>query len=83
LAGLLAFADRRWLWVLATVFQLFVYVIYVAASGGRDPHFELWGISLRVIQLPLLAALIYLSWRAPQHERPKVPLVQARQTHAH
>jgi hypothetical protein len=66
LALLLAFTDRRWLWILAALFQVWVYVIYFVVSGGRDPPFEMWGITLRIIQLPLLAVLIYLSWKAPE-----------------
>jgi peptidoglycan/LPS O-acetylase OafA/YrhL len=63
LALLLTFSDRRWIWVLAALLMLWVYVIYLSASGSREPPFELWGLTLRVIQLPLLAALIYLSWK--------------------
>lgn len=65
LAVLLAFTDRRWVWILATLFQLFVYFVYVVASRGREPPFEIWGITLRILQLPVLAALIYLSVKAP------------------
>jgi hypothetical protein len=63
LALLLTFTDRRWLWLLATLLMLWVYVIYVSTSGVREPPFEFWGLALRVIQVPLLAALIYLSWK--------------------
>jgi 4-amino-4-deoxy-L-arabinose transferase-like glycosyltransferase len=65
LAALLFLTDRRWLWVLAALFQIWVYVIYFAVAPGREPPFELWGITLRVIQLVLLAGLLYLSWKAP------------------
>ena len=60
LAALLASTDRRWIWALALVFQLFVYLVYIGASGGRQPAFEIWGITLRILQLPVLLALIYL-----------------------
>ena len=66
LAGLLAITDRRWLWIVAAVFQVWVYVIYFAVAGSREPPFEIWGITLRVIQVVLLAGLVYLSWNAPQ-----------------
>ena len=69
LALLFAFTDRRWLWVLALIFQLWVYVIYVAVSGTREPPFELWGITLRVLQVPVILALIYLSFRRPVADR--------------
>ncbi len=65
-AILLLWTDRRWVWVLGVAFQLFVYVGYVNVSAQRTPPFEVWGITLRVIQLPLLAALGYLAVRAPE-----------------
>jgi hypothetical protein len=58
-------ADRRWIWVAAATFQLFVYVTYFATSGIRVPPFETWGLTLRLVQVPLLVALIYLSVKAP------------------
>jgi hypothetical protein len=67
LGVLLFFTDWRWIWVLALLFQVFVYLVYVATSGGREPPFEIWGITLRILQLPVLASLIYLSIKAPQH----------------
>jgi hypothetical protein len=69
LALLLTFTDHRWLWILAALVMLWVYVIYLSTSGTREPPFELWGVTLRVIQLPLLAALIYLSWRPSRSTR--------------
>jgi hypothetical protein len=60
-AALLVLFDKRWLWALAIVFQVLVYAIYVGASAIRVPPFEVWGITLRVIQAPLLLALIYLA----------------------
>jgi hypothetical protein len=68
-AALLAFTDWRPLWALLLAFQVFVYVIYVTASGVREPPFELWGITLRILQLPLIAALIYLTVKpATRHD---------------
>jgi hypothetical protein len=65
LAALLAFTDRRWLWILAAIFQLWVYAVYFGVSGSREPPFETWGVTLRIIQLPLVAALVYLAWKSP------------------
>jgi hypothetical protein len=65
-AALLATVDRRWIWVVGLVFQVLVYVIYVGASGVRVPQFETWGITLRIVQLPLLAALAYLTFTATE-----------------
>ena len=57
---LLAF-DRRILWVLGAALQLLVVWGYLAVAPDRTPAFEFWGISLRVIQLPLFAALACLA----------------------
>ena len=59
-AVLLLATDRRWLWILGVAFQMFVYVMYLVVSERRTPPFEIWGITLRIIQLPLLAALVAL-----------------------
>jgi hypothetical protein len=67
LAALLALTDRRWLWVLAAIFQAWVYVIYFAVAPGREPPYEFWGITLRIIQVVVFAGLIYLAWKAPAH----------------
>ena len=65
-AILLVRFDRRWLWVVGVIFQVFVYWAYFDVAKTRTPPFELWGITLRIIQLPLLAALIHLAVRGPQ-----------------
>lgn len=71
LSALLATTDRRWIWALAAIFQVFVYVVYVATSGVREPAFETWGITLRLVQLPLLLGLIYLTLKAPVSTAPR------------
>lgn len=65
-AVVLVATDRRWLWGIATLFQLFVYWGYFAVAPDRTPAFEPWGIALRVIQLPLVLALVYLTFSAPR-----------------
>lgn len=65
-AILLFWSDRRWLWILGVAFQVFVYVAYVNVSKQRTPPFEVWGITLRIIELPLLGALVYLAARSPR-----------------
>lgn len=63
--------DRRWLWIAGALLQIFVAAMYVAVSPDRTPAFEVWGITLRVLQVPLFAALVYLALRptAPQPGR--------------
>jgi hypothetical protein len=65
-ALLLVRFDRRWLWIAGVMFMVFVYWAYVDVSKTRTPPYELPGITLRIIQLPLLAALMYLAVRPPQ-----------------
>lgn len=65
-AVLLAFTDRRWLWVLGAAFQVAVAIMYVVVGQQRTPPFEPWGITLRLIQIPLLAILVYLAVRPPE-----------------
>lgn len=68
-AGLLLATDRRILWTLGAILQVFVIVTYFNLASQRTPTFEVWGLLLRAIQLPLLAALAYLALRAPLAER--------------
>lgn len=72
LAGLLAFTDRRWIWLIAAIFQAFVYLVYFGVAAGREPPFEVWGITLRVIQVVVFGGLIYLTLNAPEHEMKEV-----------
>ena len=65
-AILLMAVDRRWVWIAGLLFQVFVYWAYVDVSKTRTPPFETWGITLRIIQLPLLVALGYLAIRGPR-----------------
>lgn len=65
-ALLLVAFDRRRLWVLGAALQVFVVWGYLAVAPERSPAFEVWGITLRIIQVPLIAALVYLSVSVPQ-----------------
>lgn len=68
-AILLVAVDRRWVWIVGLIFQLFVYWAYVDVSKTRTPPFEMWGITLRIIQVPLLVALGYLALRGSRLAR--------------
>jgi hypothetical protein len=56
---LLAF-DRRLLWLLGALLQLGVVGMYFAIATQRTPSFEVWGVLIKVLQLALLAGLVYL-----------------------
>lgn len=62
-AALLFFFDRRFLWLLGALFQLFAIAMYFAVAPQRTPPYEAWGISLKIAQLVLLVALAYLVLR--------------------
>ena len=62
---LLVATDRRVLWILGAVFQIFVFYTYFSLAPQRVPTYEIWGVLLRVIQIPLLIALAYLALRLP------------------
>jgi hypothetical protein len=66
-AVLLTAFDRRWLWILGAVLQVVVFATYLGVAGTRTPAFEIWGITLRVLQVPLFVALAYLATHAPEH----------------
>lgn len=63
---LLVLFDRRALWILGAVLQALVVLGYFAVAASRTPAFEVWGIALRLIQIPLFVALVYLIVRAPE-----------------
>jgi hypothetical protein len=66
LALLFLLTDRRWVWAVALVAQVWVFLVYFAVSGTREPPFELWGIVLRILHVPLMLALAYLALRSPE-----------------
>lgn len=68
-AALLVETDKRVYWVIGALLQVFVIYTYFSVAPERVPNYEVWGIVLRVLQVALLAALIYLSVRAPNGSR--------------
>jgi hypothetical protein len=65
-AALLMLTDRRLLWVLGAVLQVLVISMYFAVAPTRVPNFEMWGILIRIAQVTLLTALVYLAVTRPQ-----------------
>lgn len=62
-AALLLATDRRILWVLGALFQVGVIIMYVAVSPQRTPSFEVWGLTIKALQLVLLGLLVFLAIR--------------------
>lgn len=60
-AAVILLIDRRVVWAIAAVLQVLIAAMYFAVAPTRDPSFEVWGITLRVLQLGLFAALVYLA----------------------
>jgi hypothetical protein len=53
--------DKRWLWIVGAVGLVLIIAMYFNLAPERDPRYEVWGILIRVVQLPLLAGLVYLA----------------------
>jgi len=58
--------ERRIVWILGAILQVFVIFTYFNLAAQRAPAFEVWGILLRIAQFVLLIVLTYLAIRAPQ-----------------
>jgi hypothetical protein len=56
--------DRWIVWVLGALLQMLVVAAYFNVAGERVPAFETWGITIRVLQIALLAVLVALAIRA-------------------
>lgn len=62
-AGVILAFDRRWLWALGALIQIFIMYVYFDLAPERVPSYEAWGVALRVLQVPLIGALAYFAWR--------------------
>jgi hypothetical protein len=60
LAILLWRSRSRLLWAATVVLQVLLGAMYVAIAPERDPSFEVWGVSIRVLSLVLVAAVVTL-----------------------
>jgi hypothetical protein len=47
-------------WELVALLDLGAIIGYFIVAPSRDPHFELWGVAIKVVQAILLAALGYV-----------------------
>ncbi len=60
IAGLLWWRRSRVLWAAAAVLQVVLGWMYIAIAAERDPAFEIWGVTIRVVSVVLLVVLIRL-----------------------
>ena len=80
-ALLIVSVDQRSLWVAGAVLQALIILMYFTLAVERIPEFEVWGILLRIVQVPLLGAVTYLAIRPREHARhAKGPAVRVRGT---
>lgn len=66
---LLVLSDRRIVYLLGAAVQVVVLAGYFAVSPSRDPHFEAWGLTMKVVQVVVLGVLLYLALKAPAASR--------------
>ena len=59
-AVLLVLVDRWLVWLLGAAVQLVVLVGYFAVAPSRDPHYEAWGLAIKVAEVIILGLLLYL-----------------------
>jgi hypothetical protein len=55
--------DSRVMFALGALAQVFIIWMYFALSSDRNPSFEVWGVSIRILQALLLGVLAYLAIR--------------------
>jgi hypothetical protein len=67
-AALILAFDRRWLWTIGALAQLFIIWTYFNLADQRVPAYEFWGVSIRVLQVMLTALLVYLAVVPPRDE---------------
>jgi hypothetical protein len=59
-AVLLWWRRSRMLWAAVAALQVLMAWMYIAIAPERDPSYEVWGITIRVLSLGLLAAVVGL-----------------------
>ena len=49
------------MWAAGAIGLALIMFMYFNIASERDPRFELWGILIRIVQLPLLGSLVVLA----------------------
>ena len=62
--------DRRVWWIAGAILQALVIAKYFLVAPQREPAFEVWGITIRVLKLALLVATTYLASRSSPRASP-------------
>lgn len=61
LAVVTTVSSKTLVWIVGAGLQVLVIVGYLAISSERTPAFESWGILLKLLQVSLLIAFVYLA----------------------
>jgi hypothetical protein len=69
LGALLWWRRSRVLWGAITAIQVLMGWMYVAIAPDRDPSFEVWGLTIRVVSVGLLFAVLKL-WHDTRRAEP-------------
>lgn len=73
LAGLLWWRASRLLLAAGAVLQVLLGWMYLAIAPDRDPAFEIWGVTIRVVSFVLLVALIRMLLTERQERKDSRP----------
>jgi hypothetical protein len=60
-AALLLLFDRRPIYLLGAAVQVVVLIGYFVVASSRDPHYEAWGVLMKVAEVVMLVLLLYLA----------------------
>lgn len=80
LAALLAVSTKRWVLAYGIALQVVVTAGYFALASNRTPSFEAWGLSLKAVQLLLVAALVWLLVHPRRSDEPSAGHAADRQS---
>jgi len=69
LAALLVLFDKLLIYLTGIALQLVVLIGYFAVAPSRDPHVEVWGIGLKIVQVLMLVVLVYLALKPGARKR--------------
>ena len=67
-AVLLVLFDKRLVYLLGAAVQVVVLIGYFAIASMRDPHYEGWGVTMKAVEVVMLAMLLY---RAAKFSSPR------------
>jgi ABC-type uncharacterized transport system permease subunit len=67
IAIMVFFVKRRFVWIIGAILMVFTIAMYFVVGRDRTPHYEIWGLLLRIPQVLILGSLTYLAFgrRAP------------------